>query len=165
MRTRGDSRLGNSPSLAIVWLRMNAHDPLAAATFDSLDAMMEAYAEQAVRAARKDHGRKLDYSDASIEVLEELLASLDAFPPEQLEFVTRLWGSYFGEVLRRRYHAGWTMSVYPGGDLAVPTLEVRGSKIYPLSKIYRRLTLGASESLTGFYAMALRRLGDPAPFA
>ena len=155
------SRVGIFRRLALVWLSMETSDRLASITFDSLDAMMEAYAAEAVQVARKAHGIKLDYSEASVHQLESLLANLDAVTDDRLEFTTKLWGSYFGEVLRRQYGATWAMTVYPGSVLAVPTLEVRGSRLYPLTKVQRRLTMGAGESLTSFYSMATKRLGDP----
>lgn len=137
---------------------MTTREKLASSTFDSLNAMMRAYAAEAVRAAGSEYGKKLDYSTDSVTLLEEILASLTSVPESDLEWLTKLWGSYFGEIFRRRYDADWTMSVYPGGQFAVPTLEIGGSRIYPLLKVNRRLTMGAGESLTGFLEMALKRL-------
>ncbi len=74
----------------------------------------------------------------------------------------RLWGSYLGEVLRRRYAGSWEMTPYPGGMAAVPAVDVRGSRLFPLMKVYRRLTMGEEEDLRSFYAMVTERLGNPA---
>jgi hypothetical protein len=79
-------------------------------------------------------------------------------PADDLEWLTKLWGSYFGEVFRRRYSSTWTMSEYPGGQLAIPTVEIGGSRIYPLLKVHRRLTLGETENLVAFTQMARKRL-------
>jgi hypothetical protein len=38
---------------------------------------------------------------------------------------------------------------------------VRGSRLYPLIKVYRRLTLGEEENLCAFYEMVSGRLGEP----
>ena len=132
---------------------------LAESTFTSLAAMMSAYAEEAVRVAWQDHRRRLDLSQPSIEVLEQLLEGQAA---ADLEFQTRLWGSYFGEVIRRRFGGEWELTQNPGGGVsAVPTLVVRGARLYPLMKVYRRLTLGKAEDLTAFYTMVSARLDDP----
>ena len=121
--------------------------------------MMTAYAEEAVRIAWSDHRRRLDLSESSVDLLEQILAGQAA---EDLEFQTRLWGSYFGEVIRRRFAGEWELTQYPGGGVAaVPTLLVRGSRLYPLIKVYRRLTLGEEESLSTFYKMVSGRLGEP----
>jgi hypothetical protein len=46
--------------------------------------------------------------------------------------------------------------------MAVPAIEVRGSRLFPLMKVYRRLTVGDEEDLRAFYAMVTERLGKPA---
>jgi hypothetical protein len=137
---------------------MTAKERLANTSFDSLDAMMQAYAAEAVRVAASEHQTKLDYSATSIEALESILSALAPAQAEELEWLTKLWGSYFGEVFRRRYSSEWTMSVYPGEQFAVPTLDISGSRIYPLLKVHRRLTLGEGENLVTFTQMAHKRL-------
>jgi hypothetical protein len=140
---------------------MTAKAGLAEGNFASLAAMMSAYAEEAVRLAWNDHRRRLDLSESSVDLLEQILAGQAA---EDLEFQTRLWGSYFGEVIRRRFAGEWELSPYPGGGaVVVPTLLVRGSRLYPLIKVYRRLTLGEGENLSTFYKMVSARLGEPSP--
>ena len=79
---------------------MTTKATLAESNFASLAAMMSAYAEEAVRLAWNDHRRRLDLSESSVDLLEQILAGQAA---EDLEFQTRLWGSYFGEVIRRRF--------------------------------------------------------------
>ncbi|HEV2279946.1 MAG TPA: hypothetical protein VGS02_17335 [Acidobacteriaceae bacterium] len=129
-------------------------DPIqiAGAEFESLDAMMQAAAENAVRIAADDHGMTLDYSPESIARLETVLAARAPVPEADLEGETRLWGAYFGEVFRRRYPGEWIMAVYPGRDVAMPALNIGGSHVYPLLKVFRRLTMGAGEDVAGFYA-------------
>jgi len=39
---------------------------------------------------------------------------------------------------------------------------VRASRLFPLLKVYRRLTVGEEEDLSAFYAMVTERLGKPA---
>jgi hypothetical protein len=132
---------------------------LAESNFASLSDMMAAYAEEAMRVAWADHRRRLDLSESSVEVLEQIL---DGQSAEDLEFQTRLWGSYFGEVIRGRYAGEWELAPYPGGGVAVvPTLVVRGARLYPLIKVYRRLTLGRGENLPVFYTMVSNRLDNP----
>jgi len=156
-------RPDNVVEIHIVWNQMTAREQLASSTFNSLEAMMQVYAAEAVRVAAAEHGSKLDYSVASIETLESILDALAPAPEADLEWLTKLWGSYFGEVFRRRYPAEWTMSEYPGGKFAVPTLEIASSRIYPLLKVHRRLTLGGSESLVSFAEMARKRLDAVRP--
>ena len=120
---------------------------------------MVAYAAEAVRIAAADHRVRLDYSLNSIVALENLLAGQGAV---DLEYQSKTWGSYFGEVLRRRWGGDWSLTQYPNAVSAVPTLEINGSRLYPLMKIYRRLTMGEAESLNEFLEMVSGRL-DKAP--
>jgi hypothetical protein len=124
--------------------------------FESLEAMMVAYAGEAVREAADAHRIKLDYSLASITFLEKILAAQAAV---DLEYQTRTWGGYFGEVLRRRWGGEWSLTQYPNAVASVPTLEIAGSRLYPLMKVHRRLTLGEGESLPAFLEMVQGRLG------
>jgi hypothetical protein len=135
---------------------MTAKDRLSETEYDSIGSMMHAYANEAVRVAWSDHRQRLDMSELSIELLEAILRSQAAV---DLEFQTRLWGSYFGEVLRMQFGGEWEMTEYPGSAFAVPTLLIGGSRLYPLMKVYRRLTMGEAENLQAFYGMVSTRLG------
>jgi hypothetical protein len=138
---------------------MTAKANLAEGNYASLAEMMSAYAEEAVRLAWADHRQRLDLSESSVDVLEHILAGQSA---DDLEFQTRVWGSYFGEVIRRRFAGEWDLTQYPGGGVAsVPTLMVRGARLYPLIKVYRRLTMGQAEDLSAFYKMVSGRLENP----
>jgi hypothetical protein len=54
------------------------------------------------------------------------------------------------------------MTQYPGGMVAVPSVEVRGSRLFPLLKVYRRLTVGEEDDLRAFFSMVTQRLGNAA---
>lgn len=133
---------------------------------------MEGYACAAVEVAKKEFGQQLDFSADSADALDEILVQIGEVPDADLEFETRLWGSYLGELLRRRYAGTWEMTDYPGdlpertekanGPVSVPTVEVRGSRLFPLIKVYRRLTLGSEDDLPSFVAKVTGRLGEPA---
>jgi hypothetical protein len=140
---------------------MSTASPIAQQSFDSLDAMMRAYAAEAVRLAAEDHGMALDFSPESIPSLETVLSARTPIPQPEQEEATRLWGAYYGEIFRRKFPAEWIMAVYPGQlnsgradagtELSMPALDLSGSHVYPLLKIFRRLTMGPSEDLAAFY--------------
>ena len=140
----------------------DARKRLEATAFPDLGAMMEGYAQAAVDLAHTEFRRKLDYTSESVDVLDDILVVVSESPEKDIDFEVRLWGSYLGEVLRRRYAGGWEMTQYPGGTVAVPAVDVRGSRLFPLMKVYRRLTAGEEEDLGSFYAMVTERLGKPA---
>lgn len=145
---------------------------LESAQFPDLETMMESYARAAVDLATSQFRRKLDFSAESLDALDEILVILGQSTEFDLDFEVRLWGSYLGEVLRRRYAGSWEMTTYPGeltdsngkpaGSVAVPAVEVRGSRLFPLLKVYRRLTAGDEDDLRGFFHLVTERLGKPA---
>lgn len=123
---------------------------------------MEGYAQAAAALGVSEFKQELDFSSESIEALDEVLVLVGESPELDLDFEVRLWGSYLGEVLRQRYAGSWEMTVYPGGAAAVPSVDVRGSRLFPLMKVYRRLTAGEEEDLHTFFTMVTERLGRPA---
>jgi hypothetical protein len=131
-------------------------------SFPDLGSMMEGYARAAADHARGTFNQKLDFSANSIDSLDEILVLVGESPELDLDFEVRLWGSYLGEVLRQRYTGTWEMTQYPGGVVAVPAIDVRGSRLFPLIKVYRRLTMGEEEDLRSFFTMVTERLGNPA---
>ena len=135
---------------------------LESSAFPDLGAMMEGYARAAAERGPREFKQKLDFTSESIDGLDEILVVVGESPELDLDFEVRLWGSYLGEVLRRRYAGSWEMTQYPGGAMAVPAIEVRASRLFPLMKVYRRLTVGDEEDLRAFYAMVTERLGRPA---
>jgi hypothetical protein len=135
---------------------------LESAVFPDLGAMMAGYAQAAAELAKRNFQQKLDFTSESIDSLDEILVQVGESPELDLDFEVRLWGSYLGEVLRRRYVGAWEMTQYPGGVVAVPAVEVRGSRLFPLMKVYRRLTVGEEDDLRAFYTMVTERLGRPA---
>jgi hypothetical protein len=135
---------------------------LASTVFPDLGTMMEGYARAAAERAASEFHQKLDFTSDSIDALDEILVLVGESPELDVDFEARLWGSYLGEVLRQRYAGSWEMTQYPGGMVAVPAVDVRGSRLFPLMKVYRRLTVGEEDDLRAFYAMVTERLGRAA---
>ena len=135
---------------------------LESASYPDLGSMMEGYASAAVDLARREFKQQLDFTSDSIDGLDDILVLVGESPELDVDFEARLWGSYLGEVMRRRYAGSWEMTQYPGGVVAVPSVDVRGSRLFPLMKVYRRLTVGEEEDLRAFFTMVTERLGKPA---
>jgi hypothetical protein len=107
---------------------------LEATAFPDLGAMMEGYAQAAAVLGSCETNQKLDFTAESIETLDEMLVRVGEAPELDLDFEVRLWGSYLGEVLRRRYAGSWEMTVYPGGATAVPSVDVRDRGCFRCSR-------------------------------
>src|SRR5947209_791966 len=130
---------------------------------DSVPAMAEAYAHRAVIVAR-EFKITLDYSENSLLSLESILSQLALdLPPggpssEDLTEMCKMWGSYFGEVVRRHFGGDWSIETYPGKQFATLTLNVSDNKLFPSLKIHRRLSEGDGDNVWTFYKMVRSRL-------
>jgi hypothetical protein len=125
--------------------------------------MAGAYAEKAIATARKFNA-KLDYSENSLQEVEAILSQFAGRTPaggplaEDADEMCKMWGSYLGEVVRRRFGGEWSIETYPGKQFATLTLTVAANKLYPTVKIDRRLTQGEGESVWLFYKMVKAKL-------
>ena len=124
--------------------------------------MMQAFAEQAVRLGR-EFKINLDYSEGSLEQVERLLARFhdeltSANPGSKLEEMSKIWGGYLGEVVRRRFGGEWSIEKYPAGDFLIVSLNVNGARLFPSMKVHKRLTEGSSENIWSFYQSVRAKL-------
>jgi hypothetical protein len=126
--------------------------------YTSIGEMMGAAAEAAAEAGVRQYGFQLDYSEESLGYLDPILAQVVMQTDPDLERETKLWGGYFGETLRRIYGGEWELTQYPRSSTLVPTLVIAGSQLYPLMKVFRRLTLGEGERIDDFLVMVKARL-------
>src|SRR4051812_27722227 len=81
--------------------------------------MMQDLAEQAARLGR-EFKINLDYSEGSLEEVERLLArfhdEISSSGAGKLDEMSKIWGGYLGEVVRRRFGGEWSIEKYPAGD-------------------------------------------------
>jgi len=132
-------------------------------THESVNAMAGAYAEKAVVKAR-EFDAQLDYSENSLMEVEVILSQLagnlpgDGASPDEVGEMCKMWGSYLGEVVRRRFGGEWSVETYPGKQFATLTLSVGANKLFPTMKIHRRLTQGEDDSVWSFYKMVKGKL-------
>jgi hypothetical protein len=130
---------------------------------ESVSTMTDAYAQKAVIIAREFNTR-LDYTENSLMELEGILVQLALeLPPggpatDELTEMCKMWGCYFGEVVRRRFGGDWSIETYPGKQFATLTLNVAGNKLFPSMKIHRRLTEGEADNIWSFYKMVKAKL-------
>jgi hypothetical protein len=130
---------------------------------DSVDAMASFYAERAVALAREFRAQ-LDYSENSVMEVETILAALSQDLPvskpsdDDVSEICKVWGSYLGEVVRRRFGGRWSIETYPGKQFATLTLNTNGNKLFPSIKVHRRLTEGDGDNVWNFYRMVKEKL-------
>ena len=128
-------------------------------THESVTAMAGAYAEQAVQKAR-EFNTQLDYSENSLIEVEVILAELarQVLEDDAVGETCKMWGSYLGEVVRRRFGGEWSVETYPGKQFATLTLSIGGNKLFPTMKVHRRLTQGEDDNVWSFYKMIKEKL-------
>jgi len=123
----------------------------------SVAEMVFSYSEQAVKAA-EGLSIKLDYSEGSVAELESVVGKVTPSEGDDMAEACKMWGSYLGEVVRRRFGGEWSIETYPGKEFATLTLNVGGAKLFPTMKMHRRLTRGSDDNLWAFYKMIKDRL-------
>ena len=123
----------------------------------SVAEMVFSYSEQAVKTA-EGLSINLDYSEGSVAELESVVDKVTLAEGDDMAEACKMWGSYLGEVVRRRFGGEWSIETYPGKEFATLTLSVGGAKLFPTMKIHRRLTRGSDDNLWVFYKMIKDRL-------
>lgn len=117
------------------------------------------HAQLAVKTAKTKWNTSLDFTPASLQVLEGVLTELHdvlrTAPPEdrptdqQIEMAAKIWGVYVGEVVRRHLGGKWSVSE------GVLQLEINDARIFPLRKVQKRLIDGPGDAIP-FYFHAMQ---------
>ena len=114
---------------------------------------MAALAAEAVQAAHDAYDVTLDYTEASVEHVEGILAKLHeehrarSFFPERMIAEANRWGAYLGEVARRVRGGEWQRDSSHVGANAFPLVFGEQNEIYPFAWCYRRITNGAEDNV------------------
>ncbi|MGE0741816.1 MAG: hypothetical protein AB7O98_10780 [Hyphomonadaceae bacterium] len=123
----------------------------------------EAYALDAVDAARANFGVALDWSDASVSQVEQMLDIMNdeigsANPsPETIETFAKMFGSYIGEVYRRNHGATWGLVKI--GEEFIPGLQAEGTcaLFWPWGRVQNRLVEGDENNVLHYYEALIER--------
>lgn len=123
------------------------------------------HAQLAVEAAWEDGEVDLDYSPASLELVDRQIEGMreDGFTGEDVAEALFVLGCYVGEVMARALGGRWMATARsPLADVSPWPMVVvlpDGSAWDTIGKAYKRLELGDSEYLPAFFALAARSLG------
>jgi ribosomal protein S6E (S10) len=119
-----------------------------------LAAEIEAQALEAQKFTRKHLVVELDYSERSIEELENQFDTVEyaikgGKSAENVEMLTRIWGSYLGEALRRHGGGQWRRETT---DQQNRTCLQRATKsLYPHEQVRLRLTAGSEHNVWRYF--------------
>ena len=123
-----------------------------------------AQSQAAIKAGKLKHSESLDFSSESLEGVERIMTSLhkqakDApadqkLTDEQITELSRLWGIYVGEVIRRYYGGQWSMVD------GTPDLALGGKNASPLAKVRKRIVDGPMENLKYYFQSIMKQLSS-----
>jgi hypothetical protein len=122
---------------------------------------MEANAKSAVDLVKTRFFVTLDYGIDSLQTLEGLIERVqysmpDAESKETIGLLTRLWGSYLGEVIRRKHGGEWIVWTDKHGKTLA--LQVGEATIFTHNKVKKRLERGPDHNLWNYYQSVLTTL-------
>ena len=125
----------------------------------------EILARGAVEDAKDIFEISLDWSDASIQLVEQILGELHdelaqtSFSEEQIFELAKTYGSYIGEVFRRNHGASWGIISLQGQS--VPGLQAAQTPnvFWPWIKANERLTAGPEDNVWHYYQHLLEKHG------
>ncbi len=114
------------------------------------DEMNEA-ALEAMKLTRKYFVVELDFSESSIQSLDPLFNDVEftmrgGKSDDNVELLTRVWGAYLGEVIRRNIGGQWTSSSESGIGL-----QRDDNAIHPHDAVRKRLVDESADTLWQFY--------------
>ena len=127
---------------------------------EELTELMTDSAENAVNTTLEEFNLTLDYSDASLDLVDEvILGWLARYRHQALEesavfTLCNIYGAYVGEIFRRKIGGNWT---YDASDPDAPyvVLEYAGNSYAFAGICYQRLVVDSQISVKSYFEQAL----------
>ena len=120
-----------------------------------------AYSLDAIDIARANFGKDLDWSEASVELVEDILTELhDAMASERpsdetIWRMSKAFGSYIGEVFRRANGGRWGMVDIEGQQFPGFRANERDVTFWPWGRVHNRLSNGPEDNVWHYYRALL----------
>ena len=116
---------------------------------------MQANALEAQKFSCKHLVLELDFSEASIAELEDTVDAVEyaiqgGKSDENVEMLSRIWGAYIGEALRKQCGGQWVSQ-----DNGRVAFKGASATVYPQEQVRRRLTEGPDHNLATYFEEAL----------
>jgi hypothetical protein len=121
-----------------------------------------AQSQAAVRTGKLTYGESLDFGGESLEGVERIMTTLHKQVKEapadqrlteaQITELSKLWGIYVGEVIRRSYGGQWALVD------GVPDVALGGKNASPLAKVRKRLVDGPMDNLKYYFQSIMKQL-------
>lgn len=119
---------------------------------------MRSYTAGVVRALTEQHRLPLDYSEASLHIVDFVVDGLRRDQPDRTQVAEMLFGlgAYVGEVIVRRTAAEWIDLKDDEGRLFRQPVGIRmpsGQVWNPLGRVVNRFLVGPEESIHQFFLL------------
>jgi hypothetical protein len=155
-----------------VWLEgtvLGTYESMAALrTSISTDAKLAgtvvAQSQLAVQTAKLKFSESIDFSSESLDAVERIMSVLHTqasgrdpnqkLGDEQITELSKLWGIYVGEVIRRYYGGQWLLVD------GAPDLALGGRHASPLAKVRKRIAGGALDNLKYYFTSIMKVLSS-----
>jgi hypothetical protein len=142
--------------------RVLAQDARKPSLIDPTPDDARAFAAYAVRLVRDVEGKTLDYSPASLKVIDDTVLSMKASGKSEKEIGATLaiFGCYVGEVLVRGLGAAWEMPNDKELKMGFRLVGVRaksGTFWNPIAKVFKLFRNGKEDNVSHFYVVAKNR--------
>ena len=123
-----------------------------------------AQSQLAIKTGKLQFGESLDFSSESLEQVERIMSALHQqvkegapdkkLTDDQVTELSKLWGIYVGEVIRRYYGGQWSLAD------GVPDLVLGGRNASPLAKVRKRIVDGPMDNLKYYFTSIMKVLSS-----
>lgn len=127
-----------------------------------LAGVIVAHAQSAVKTAKLKWQESLDFTQDSLEAIERILGKIHTAglygsgggkpSEEELATLSKMWGIYIGEVIRRCYGGQWSQA--GDGTLSLSIGEAKG--VFPIAKARKRVVDGAGDNIRYYFSSMMK---------
>lgn len=129
-----------------------------------IEELAKAYSLDAVDFAAQNFEIRLDFSEDSIRLVEQILGNLHDTMPQANPDEKRIWdfakcfGSYVGEVYRKKHGGRWGTITHGGQEY--PGIQGPGETYFwPWARAYKRIVEGPEENVWHYYQVLIEPKG------
>ena len=136
---------------------------------DTIAEIAAAYSLDCIDIARSNFDTALDGSDASVELVEQMLGRLhEQLPlakpsPAQIGAFAKMFGSYVGEVFRLKHGGTWGIVRVGEEEVAGMQANDGGWCFWPWDRARKRITDGPENNMWHYYLSLRDRAGRKGP--
>lgn len=119
---------------------------------DDLSHEMVEVAKEAIDLAKETFEIDLDFTEASIKKIDNILAKHFSKDNENIEQISLYFGAIVGEIIKQNIGGEWQYYDFDGQVLtALADVGKKDSTIFPMNKVSKRIEQGKGDDLVSYY--------------